>query len=211
LLDCSDLKDCSSNISHDFPHCSSTKSLHLSDCSDLKDCSSNMSHVLPYCSSSKPLDLPDCSSNMFLVFPHCSNFKPLDLPDCSSSKPLDLPLCSNGRPPDLPDRSINMSHVLSKPLQSSSLNCCTFLELSVNNISKENINTSLYQSKSVIRSSSSKLSNLLRDTSSQSNCLTSISKTICDLDFSVICKYKTMNSYFTSYHCITVNSSFKTN
>ena len=132
-------------------------------------------------------------------FPHCLNSKPLDLPDCSSSKPVDLPLCSNGKPPDLPDCSINMSHVLSKPLQSSSLNCCTFLKLSVNPISKENINTSLYQSKSVIRSSSSKLSNLLRDTSSQSNCLTSISKYICNSDFSVVCKYKTMNSYCRSY------------
>ena len=40
---------------------------------------------------------------------------------------------------------LDLSHVLSKPLQFSSLNCCTFLELSVNPISDENINTSLYR------------------------------------------------------------------
>ena len=102
------------------------------------------------------------------------------LPHCSSSKPLVLPNCSS-----------NMSHGFSKLFQSSSLNCCTFLKLSVNPISNYNINTSLYQSTSVIRSSSSKLLNLLIDTSSQSNCMTSISKTICNSKFSVVCNYKT--------------------
>ena len=107
-----------------------------------------------------------------MFFPYCSSSKPLALPDCSS----------------------NMSHVFSKPLQSSSLNCCTFLKLSVNPISNENIDTSLYQSTSVIRSSSSKLSNLLIYTSTQCNRMTSIAKTICNSDFSVVCYYKTMNS-----------------
>ena len=51
LLDCSDLKDCSSNMFHVFPHCSNSKSLDLLDCSDLPDCSSNMFHVFQHCSN----------------------------------------------------------------------------------------------------------------------------------------------------------------
>ena len=55
-----------------FPNGSSSKSLELLDCSDLKGCSSNKSHVFPHCSSSKPLDLPLCSNGKPPDLPDCS-------------------------------------------------------------------------------------------------------------------------------------------